>query len=97
MNAPIPINAMARTIPPAAIMFILTRYSRTEIEGFISVAIDLLDFTDGDPDVEPNGDEGDGTGAEDEAGGHTRYGSGPGCSISDPDHEHDGREHEEGY
>lgn len=97
MNAPIPMNAMAGVVPPAPVLQIMTRYSRAEIEGFISVAIGLLDLKDGDPDVEANGDEEDSTQAEDEAGGHTRYGGGPGCSISDPDHEHDGREHEEGF
>lgn len=48
--------------------------------------IDLLDALGGDDDLEPNGDELDGTCAEDEAGAedHARVESGPGCGIGDP-------------
>lgn len=48
-------------------------------------------------DDELAGDETDGNGAEDEEGSHTAYGSGPGCVISDPDAEHDGREIDDGH
>ena len=81
---PIPINAMAGKIPPAPVLAILSRYRREQIEGFISVAIDLLDLADGDPDLEPNGDL-EGECSED--GISTcfalAYHSGPGCPISD--------------
>ena len=45
---------------------ILGRFDRAQLEGFISVAIDLLDMADGDPDIEdddPSGtplDQGEG-------------------------------------
>ncbi len=35
-----------------AIARILARYDRQRLEGFISIAIDLLDVVDGDPDLE---------------------------------------------
>jgi hypothetical protein len=96
MNAPIPLTSIARGVPPAPVLRILAQHSREELEGFIAVAIDLLDLADGDPDVEANGDEEDGTGAEDEEGGHSVYGAGPGCEIGDPGGcEHDGREHDD--
>lgn len=100
MNAPTPIASPANQLPPAAVALIsarlLNKHSAHEIAEAIEILIDVLDLLGGDPDVEANGDEEDGTGAEDEEGGHTFYASGPGCAISDPDVEHDGREHEEG-
>lgn len=52
--------------PPApAVMRILSRFDRSQLHGFIAVAIELADAMDGDPDVEdddPNeavGDEQD--------------------------------------
>lgn len=48
-------------------------------------------------DDEANGDEQDGTGAEDEwAAWFKGLKDGPGCVVGDPDLEHDGREQEEG-
>lgn len=44
-------------VPPAAVSRVLATFDRDQLAGFIAVAIDLLDFADGDPDVEPNGDE----------------------------------------
>jgi hypothetical protein len=43
--------------PPAAVARVLATFDRRQIEGFIEVAINLLDFADGDPDLEPDGDE----------------------------------------
>lgn len=88
--------------PPAAAALIaarlLNKHSPHEISEAIEILMDVLDLIDGDPDVELNGDEQDGTGAEDEEGGHTVYAAGPGCEISDPGGcEHDGREYEDGY
>lgn len=79
---------MATILPSAppmapAVMRILGRYDRAALVSFISVAIDLLDVVDGDPDVEANGDELDGNRAEDEFVRHA--GNGPGCPLSDPD------------
>lgn len=73
---------------PSPIMQMLARHSRRELEGFISVAIDLLDMSDPDPDLEPNGDQ-EGAYDEDEistAFDMVRRGSeGPGCHIADSD------------
>ncbi len=86
----------APSVPPAAISRVLSRFGRAELEGFISVAIDLLDLADGDPDGEDNGDEADGTLAEDEdCAAFAVMGDGPGCIASDNDTEHDGREEQE--
>lgn len=38
--------------PPAAISRVLATFDRQQLEGFIAVAIDLLDLADGDPDRE---------------------------------------------
>ncbi|BBC74404.1 hypothetical protein AEB_P3536 [Altererythrobacter sp. B11] len=61
----------------------LSRFDRAQLEGFIAVAIDLLDLVDGDRDVEANGDELDGNGAEDDFMTHEI--AGPGCPVADPD------------
>lgn len=50
----------------AAVSRVLATFTREELAGFIAIAIDLLDLAEGDPDLEPNGDELDGTGAEDD-------------------------------
>jgi hypothetical protein len=54
----------AAKAPPAAVMRILERFERQELEGFIAIAIDLLDTLSGDTDVELNGDEQDSDGDE---------------------------------
>ena len=64
-----------------AISAILARYDRDTLAAFIPVAIDLLDATDGDIDVEPNGDEVDGNFSEDDFVEHGGFG--PGCLIAD--------------
>jgi hypothetical protein len=43
-----------------------------------------LDDTDGDPDPSPDGDELDGTAAEDDFYPHSNWRGEPGCPISDP-------------
>lgn len=101
MNAPIPITSIANQLAPAAVALLaarlLNKHSAHEIADAIEILVDVLDLLGGDPDVEANGDEEDGTGAEDEEGGHTIYGAGPGCEISDPGGcEHDGREQDDG-
>lgn len=83
-----PANPVTRLAPSPAVMRLLEQIDRPRLEGFISVAIGLLDVLDGDSDDEANGDEGDGTpGAEDEFGPTGRGGGldGPGCPLSDPD------------
>lgn len=84
--------------PPAAAgrmaAALLNRHSPHEIAEAIEVLVDVLDLMGGDADTEANGDELDGTNAEDEevtAGGYGQ--GGPGCPIADPGAcEHDGRE-----
>ena len=80
--------------PMPAVMRTLAQFDRRSLEGFIAVAIGLLDVVDGDPDVELNGDETDHTGSEECFVDHD--GSGPGCHVSDPDAEHDGAERDYG-
>lgn len=72
----------------------LPPHRRASIEGEIefclqraTLLIARLDRADGDADLEANGDELDGTNAEDEESGFSNMGlwSGPGCPISDPD------------
>ena len=62
--------------PMPAVMRTLARFDRTKIEGFITVAIGLLDVIDGDSDVELNGDELDANHAEDDHLGDTSQSQG---------------------
>ena len=88
---PIGPDAGVVTLPGAmpampAVSRILARYDRSKVEAFVSVAIDLLDVLDGDSDLEPSGDEQDGSFAEDEEAARlARAGDGPGCIVADPD------------
>jgi hypothetical protein len=83
-----------QTVPP----HFLPKYplpGRDAIASAIETLLAVMDAIDGDPDVELNGDELDGTNAEDErpdddkglprrpSDGGSLYG--PGCVISDPD------------
>jgi hypothetical protein len=60
---------------------------RNAVHAMIDRLIGWLDEQDGDPDLEANGDELDGTAAEDEPGAELSawHRSGPGCPITDPD------------
>ena len=75
--------------PPAAAGRIaarmLDRFNRDELGNAIEVLVELLDAWDGDADVELNGDELDGTAAEDDYGHNGDWRGGAGCVISDPD------------
>ena len=64
-----------------AVARILSRFDRPKLEGFITVAIGLLDVLDGDPDFE------DATGEDDAFEDHNeRLGYyGPGCPVADID------------
>lgn len=68
--------------PTPAVARILQRFNRPKLEGFIAVAIGLLDVLDGDPDCELNGDELDGNASEDEFMRHKS--DGVGCPLADP-------------
>lgn len=78
--------------PAAPLTRMLSRYDREKVEAFVEISISLLDLIDGDADTEANGDELDGTAAEDDC---IDWGNGgiAGCPVSDPGGcEHDGRE-----
>lgn len=66
---------------------LLANLDRSVIASAVEVLVNLLDVLDGDPDVEANGDELDGNGAEDDFCEHNTPLSlqGPGCPIADPD------------
>lgn len=72
------------TFPPMpAVARILARHDRGKLAAFVTVAIDLLDVLDGDPDQE-------GECSEDEVSRCTNTGRAvlrdePGCDIADPD------------
>lgn len=73
---------------PALLESAIRDLSRAELADLCEQLIDRLDYMDGDPDLEANGDEQDGSaGAEDDYG--TTCNSGiygyAGCPISDPD------------
>ncbi|QUT05187.1 hypothetical protein KFK14_19650 [Sphingobium phenoxybenzoativorans] len=74
-------NPVALQAPPAAVTRILSRFDRDQLAAFISVAIDLLDIADGDPDLE------NATNLEDDfiltKQAKFDAGPGPGCRISD--------------
>ena len=75
---------LPRTIPHMpAVARILARHDRGKLAAFVTVAIDLLDAMDGDPDLE-------GECSEDEVSrctdiGRPVDGDGPGCDIGDAD------------
>src|SRR5688500_17842657 len=63
------------------------RILRSSLTAAIAELVDLLDQLDGDPDLGPDGDELDGTGAEDDFCDHNA--GGPGCPASDPGEDDD--------
>ncbi|WP_443970856.1 hypothetical protein [Sphingobium sp. CR28] len=73
---------LAQRIPPLPSFTVsraLSRFDRTQLEGFISIAIDLLDLADGDPESEDDDSE-DSFALPGEALANA---SGPGCPIAD--------------
>lgn len=73
--------------PMPAVARILARFEREQLAGFIAVALDLIDTLDGDPDLELNGDEADGSLGEDDFSPQGCGAEpGPGCPLSDPDY-----------
>ena len=84
---PIAASAFAIPVPPTAISRVLARFDREQLAAFVSVAIDLMDLTDTDADLEANGDELDSSLGEDDFApqGAPIHLGGPGCPLSDPD------------
>jgi hypothetical protein len=75
----------SRALPPMpAVARILSQFDRPKLEGFITVAIGLLDVMDGDPEAEPSFSEDDAVLPPWWSDGHR--GNGAGCEISDPDY-----------
>jgi hypothetical protein len=62
----------------------VAKLPRNAVHAMIDMLIERLDLDDGDPDVEPNGDEADGSMEEDEFMFHRL--DGPGCPLADPDY-----------
>ena len=76
--------------PMPAVALILSRFDRAQLSSFVEIAIELMDVADGNTDVETNGDELDGSSAEDDIWGHGGNGmDGPGCSLADAGEEDD--------
>ncbi len=76
--------------PMPAVALILSRLDRTQLGSFVEIAIELMDVADGNTDVETNGDELDGSSAEEDIWGHGGNGmDGPGCSLADAGEEDD--------
>lgn len=76
----------ASRLPADIALSLIPSLPRATLERLAQSIIDHLDETDGDSDVEANGDEGDHTGAEDDMDPtHVRcFDNGAGCPISDP-------------
>lgn len=70
---------------PTSIIQGLASAPRHIVADTIAGLIDVLDRIDSDPDLEPNGDELDGTGGEDDFMDHYPPDRSPGCPIADPD------------
>jgi hypothetical protein len=69
---------------------------RAELARLTDRLIERMDELDGDPDVELNGDEADGSGcSEDEFYPQANWQLHPGCPISDPGEDEHDREVEE--
>jgi len=79
--------ARSRAHEPRLDALALALSNRDVIEQFVLAAIDMLDLLDGSPDDELDGDEMDGSGAEDDFRDHNcpLHLIGPGCPVSDPD------------
>lgn len=103
------ISAFPATPPLVAVAAILGRFDRQTLEAFMTVAVELIDIADGDPDLENATDLEDDHALSPLALGFDT-GRGPGCAVCDTDEdddpaeeddhsgcEHDGREPDDGY
>lgn len=76
----------AQPLPIALIGQAVPKLTRHELEALTERLLVALDQLEGDPDLEPNGDELDGDAAEDDFMDHSyRFRTEPGCPIADPD------------
>lgn len=86
MNAlSIRIGRWASRLPADVALSLIPSLPRPVLERLAQQIIDHLDDTDGDTDVEPNGDEGDHSHSEDDCDPGRCYGidMGAGCPIAD--------------
>lgn len=88
MSAPRPIMAkgVASSLPLDLILDTIPSLPRPVLSRMVARMIERLDEMDGDPDVEPNGDESDHSGGEDDCDPTCERirGLGPGCPLSEP-------------
>lgn len=80
------VSALPAVPPMPAVARILSRFDRWQVEGFIAVALDLLDTFDGEADFENATDVEDDFALSPNAIG---YDTGPGCPASDTGEDHD--------
>ena len=73
----------AERLPAHIALALIPSLPRPALERLVQRLIDGLDDMDPDTDLEPNGDEQDGTRGEDDFHDHGWHG--PGCPIADPD------------
>lgn len=62
---------------------LLAAFDRDDMEAAVEMLLAAMDALDGDTDREANGDELDGTGAEDDFVDHSGWRGGAGCPIAD--------------
>lgn len=75
----------ASRLPADIALSLIPSLPRPVLERLAQSIIDHLDDMDPDPDVEPNGDEQDGSQSEDDFMDHgERWKQEPGCPIADP-------------
>lgn len=72
--------------PLDVVLSVIPSLPRALLARLVERAIECLDDMDGDPDVEPNGDETDHSGGEDDCDPTCERirGLGPGCPLSEP-------------
>lgn len=91
-NGAIPLSGLPESffVPMPAVTRILSQFDREKLGAAIEVMIALLDLTDVDSDTEANGDELDGSLAEDDFQDQNADWNGlPGCPLSDPGEDDD--------
>lgn len=80
-------KGLASSLPLDLALEIIPSLPRPVLERMVARMIDRLDELDGDPDIEPNGDEQDHSGGEDDCDPSCDRirGLGAGCPLGDPD------------
>lgn len=79
-------SAPPPTVPLDVLLSAIPSLPRPLLSRLTARMIERLDEIDGDPDLEPAGDEEDGNGVEDEPCAWFVSPRGPGCPFSDPDY-----------